>query len=140
MTRTTLIDFNPDENSQGLRYYPFMVNLDRCHENCKIPDLSGRTCVPNKTEDVNLSVFNLITRINESKTLAKHISCKCNCKLHCKKYNSNQKLNNDKCLSECKNTKKHCVCEYHTIYNILYIKYIFGSLAHVFLKVLFVIQ
>ena len=73
MTRTTLIDFNPDENSQGLRYYPFMVNLDRCHENCKIPDLSGRTCVPNKTEDVNLSVFNLITRINESKTLSYHI-------------------------------------------------------------------
>ena len=50
MTRTTLIDFNPDENSQGLRYYPFMVNLDRCTESCNtLDDPSGRICVPNKT-------------------------------------------------------------------------------------------
>ena len=34
-------------------------------------------CVPNKTEDLNLSVFNKIKGINESKTLAKHISCEC---------------------------------------------------------------
>ena len=27
--------------------------------------ISGRICVPNKTEDVNLSVFNLITSKNE---------------------------------------------------------------------------
>ena len=33
----------------------------------------GRLCAPNKTEDVNLNVFNMITRINESKTLANHI-------------------------------------------------------------------
>ena len=37
-------------------------------------------CVPNKTEDLNLSVFNMITRINESKILVKHISYKCKCK------------------------------------------------------------
>ena len=33
-----------------------------------------------KTEDLNLSVFNMITGINESKTLTKHILCKCQCK------------------------------------------------------------
>ena len=32
--------------------------------------------VPNKTKDVNLNNFNLITRINESQTLTKHESCK----------------------------------------------------------------
>ena len=31
MTRPTLIDLNPDENNQGLHYYPFMVNLDKCN-------------------------------------------------------------------------------------------------------------
>ena len=31
----------------------------------------------NKTEDVNLNIFNMITKINESKTLPKHISCNC---------------------------------------------------------------
>ena len=30
--------------------------------------------VPNETEDLNLSVFNIITRINEWKTLTEHIS------------------------------------------------------------------
>ena len=38
------------------------------------------TYLPNKTVDLNLSVFNMITGINESKTLTKHISCECKCK------------------------------------------------------------
>ena len=37
-------------------------------------------CVANKTEYLNLSMFNMITGINESKTSTKHISCKCKCK------------------------------------------------------------
>ena len=34
-------------------------------------------CVPNKIEYLNLNVFNMITEISASKTLAKHISCEC---------------------------------------------------------------
>ena len=51
----------------------------------------------NKTEDLNVSVFSMITEINESKTLTTHISSKCKCKFDVRKYNSNQKQNNDKC-------------------------------------------
>ena len=55
-----------------------MVNLDRCNKTCYTLDYSfGRICVPYKTENVNINVFNVVTRINESKTLTKHISCKC---------------------------------------------------------------
>ena len=41
----------------------------------------------------------MITRINESNTLTKHISCecKCKCKSNGRKCNSNQKWNNKKC-------------------------------------------
>ena len=46
--------------------------------------------VLNKTVDLNLSVFNIITRVNESKTLT-HISCKCKWKFDGRKCNSNQK-------------------------------------------------
>ena len=43
-------------------------------------DLSNKVCiVQNKTEDLNLSMPNIITRINESKTLTKHILCECKC-------------------------------------------------------------
>ena len=40
----------------------------------------NKVCVPNKREDLNLTVFNMITGKNELKTLTKHISCKCKCK------------------------------------------------------------
>ena len=43
-----------------------MVKLDRCVGRCNtLNDLSSKVCVPNKTEDLNLSVFNLITGINK---------------------------------------------------------------------------
>ena len=55
-----------------------------------------------KTEDLNLSVLNMITGINESKTLTNHLSCKCKCKFDGRKYNSNQWW---------KKRKKHDICE-----------------------------
>ena len=61
----------------------------------------------NKTEDVNLSVFNLITIINELRTLIKHISCKCKCKFDSKKCNSNPIWNNNKCQWDYKNQRKN---------------------------------
>ena len=61
-----------------------------------IHDLSNKVCIPNKTEDLNLRVFNMITGINESKTLTK-ASCECKCKLDETKCNSNQWWNNNKC-------------------------------------------
>ena len=43
--------------------------------------LFNRVCVPNKTDDLNLSSFNMITEINESKILTRHKSCKSKCKI-----------------------------------------------------------
>ena len=61
LARPTLIELRSNEIS----YYSFMVSVDRCDECCKALDgLSSRICVPNKTEDVNLNVFKMITRIN----------------------------------------------------------------------------
>ena len=62
----TLINLYPNEYSQEFHYYPFAVKLDRCIERFNtLNDLSNKICVPNKTEDLNLSVFNMITGINE---------------------------------------------------------------------------
>ena len=46
--------------------------------------------VSNKTDGLNLSVFNMITGINESKALTKHISCQCKCRFDGRKGNSDQ--------------------------------------------------
>ena len=56
-------------------------------------------------------MFNIITGINESKTLTKHISCKCKCKFDGRSCNSDEWWNNDRCQCECK--KCHvCVEDY----------------------------
>ena len=75
-----------------------MGKLDRCVGSCNtVNDSSNKVSVPNKTEDLNLSMLNMITRINESKKLTKHISCKCKIRLDGRNCDSDQWWNNDKC-------------------------------------------
>ena len=82
------------------------MKLYRCVGSCNtLNDLSNKVCIPNKTEDLNLSVFNIITEINESKTLTKYISCEHKSRFDGIKCNSYQLWNNDKCRCECK--KRH---------------------------------
>ena len=71
--------------------YPFSIKLNRFVGSWNtLNDLSNKLCIPNKTEDLKLSVFNMITRVNESKTLTKDISCKCKCKFDSRDCNLNQ--------------------------------------------------
>ena len=84
--------------------------------------MSNKVCIQNKVEDLNITVFNMITGTNELKTLAKHISCECKCKFDGTKCNSNQWWNNSKFWCKCK--------------NIIYVKKItFGILFHVIMKI-----
>ena len=81
MNQPPLINLNSNECSQKCCYYPFVVILDRCVSSCNtLNDLSNKVYVPNKREYLNLSMFNMITGMNESKKLTKHKSCKCKCK------------------------------------------------------------
>ena len=50
----------------------------------------------------------MVTEINESKTLTKHILCKCKWRFDGRKCNSDQWWSNDKCQCACR--KRH-VCE-----------------------------
>ena len=75
MIQPTLINLYPNEYTEELHYYPFAVS---------------------KTEDSNLSVFKMITCINELKTLTKHVSCECKCKFDGRKCNWNLQWNNDR--------------------------------------------
>ena len=63
----------------------------------------------------------MITGINESKTISKHISRECKCKFNGTKCNLNQWWDNDKCRGECKKihgcekeyawNPSECICE-----------------------------
>ena len=88
----TLINLHPNECSQ------YFQELDRCGRSCNTyNDLTNNVCAPNQKEDLSLSLFNMIAWINESKTLAKHISCKYKCKFDGRKSNSDHWWNNNKC-------------------------------------------
>ena len=53
---------HPNKYGQEFNYYPFPVKLYRCVGSYNtLHDLSDKVCVPNKTEDLNLSFFNMIT-------------------------------------------------------------------------------
>ena len=66
MIQPTLINLHSNQYSQEFHYYPFAVKLDRCVGRCNtLNNLSNKVCVPNKKEDLNTSVFNMITGINK---------------------------------------------------------------------------
>ena len=56
----------------------------------------------------------MITRINEFKSLVKHILCDGKCKINSNTCNSNQKWNNGKCQDGC---KKYSRCRKEQIWN-----------------------
>ena len=65
MTQSTLIKLHPYEYSQQFHYDQFAVKLSRCVGGGSTRnDLSNKVCVPNKKEDLNLNVFNMIIGIN----------------------------------------------------------------------------
>ena len=100
-----------------------MVDLGRCNGSCNtLDDTSGKTCVPSKTENVNIKVFHMITRINGSITLTKHLSCKCKYKFDGRKCTSNERWNNDLFRCKRKNPKINIISTKKTI---------FGTLIHV---------
>ena len=79
-------------------YYALAGNTNACIRSWNtLDDLSNKVCIPNKTKDLNLSVFNMITGINESKILTKHTLCECKCNFDGRECNSNQKWNDDRC-------------------------------------------
>ena len=94
VVRPMLADLNPDK----LYHYPFIFSLDRCHGSCNTAENPfGRICIPNKMEEVNLKVFNMIKEINKLKKVAEYISYECRFEFVSRKCSLKQKWNNGKC-------------------------------------------
>ena len=68
MIQPTHINLHSNEYNQEFHCYQFAVKLDKSLGSCNtLNNLSNKVCVPNKTEDLNLSMFNTITGIKEAK-------------------------------------------------------------------------
>ena len=87
MIRLTVIDLNSVDHD----YFLLRVSLDKYSGSCNAADgLPTKICVPSKTKDINIKVFNVMTRRYETKTLIKQISSDCKCKFNTATCNSNQ--------------------------------------------------
>ena len=99
-------------NSNKPIFYPFSVKTSKCSSNCNnINDPYAKICVPDITKNLNVKVFNLVSRSNETKHIKWHETCKCKCRLDAIVCNNKQRWNNDKCWCECKELIDKGVCD-----------------------------
>ena len=61
----------------------------------------ARLCVPNIIKRVNMKVYNFFMRLNETRNVLWHESCKCVCRLNSSVCNSKQIWNSDTCRCDC---------------------------------------
>ena len=90
-------------NSNNPVFYPFSIKTSKCSGNCNnINDPYAKICVPDVVKDLNVKVFNLMLRTNETKNIKWHETCKCDCRLDAVACNNKQRWNKNKCRCECK--------------------------------------
>ena len=84
-------------NSNNLIFYPFSVKINRCSGNCNnINDPYARICVPDTVKNLNVKVFNLMSKTIETRSIEWHETCKSICRLNEIICNNKQRCNKDK--------------------------------------------
>ena len=69
-------------NSNEPVFYPFSIKTSKCSGSCNnINDPYAKICVPDVIKDLNVKVFNLMSRTNETRHIKWHETCKCICRL-----------------------------------------------------------
>ena len=85
-----------DVSSNNPIFSPFSVKINRCSGNCNsINDPYAKICVPDIVKNLNVKVFNLMSRTNETKSIKLHDTCKCMCRLNKIICNNKQRWNKD---------------------------------------------
>ena len=64
-------------------FYPFSIKTSKCSGSCNnINDPYAKMCVLDVANILNVKVFNLMSRTNETRHIEWHETCKCICRLH----------------------------------------------------------
>ena len=66
MSRPKIMDINPNE----LVFFPYSIKINKCSGSCNnINDPFAKLCVPNIIKNINVKVFNLMSKINETRQI-----------------------------------------------------------------------
>ena len=99
-------------------FYPFSIKTSKCSDNCNnINDPYAKIRVPDVVKDLNVEMFNLMSRANQTKCIKRHEACKCECRLDAIVCNNKQGWNKKKCRCECKELIDKDVCDKDFIWN-----------------------
>ena len=105
-------------NSNAPVFYPFSIKTSKCSgSRNNINDPYAKICVPNVTKDLNVKVFNLMLRTNETRHIKWYETCKYKCRLDASVCNKKQRWNNDKCQCGCKELIDKGICNKGCIWN-----------------------
>ena len=100
MSRPKILDVN--EGVGEALFYPYNVLVNKCSGSCNtLDDPMAKLCVPNIVKRVNMKVYNFLMRLNETRNVLWHESCKCVCRLNSSVCNSKQIWNSDTCKCDC---------------------------------------
>ena len=85
-----------------IRMMCYNVLVNKCSRSCDtLDDPMARLCVPNIIKKINMKVYNFLMRLNETRNVLWHESCKCVCLLNSSVCNSKQIWNSDTCKCDC---------------------------------------
>ena len=97
--RPEILNINSNEPS----FYPCSILVNKCSGSCNnVNNPYAKLSIPNIVKDMNIKVFNLMSRITETRHISWHKTCICKCRLDASVCNDKQCWNNDKCRCECK--------------------------------------
>ena len=83
-------------------FYPYNTQVNKCSGSCKTLDNpKTKLCVHNVIKGVNMQVYNFLMRLNETRNVLWHESCKCVSKLNSSVCNNKQIWNSDTCRCDC---------------------------------------
>ena len=100
MPRPKILDVN--EGIGEALFYPYKVLVNKCSGSCNALDNPmSKICVPKIIKNVNMQVYNFLMRLNETRNVLWHESCKCVCKLSSSVCNNKQIWNDDTCRCDC---------------------------------------
>ena len=75
-TRPEIVNVNGDEPV----FFPFSIETSKYSGSCKnINHPYARICVPDVVKNLNVKIFNLMSRTNETRYREWHETCKCEC-------------------------------------------------------------
>ena len=93
-------------------FFPFIIKTSKCRGSCNnINNPYANLCVSDVVKSLNVKVFNLMSRTNETRHIEWHEMCKYKCRLDASVYNNRQRWNDDKCRCECKELIDKGVCD-----------------------------